>query len=119
MRVATLTAQGIEIAPTTTALKLGARQRDALDLLRGAPDGVDARELATRRHRPQTLARLAELGLVTIARRRVERDPFDAATSRADAVDRVVLTAEQAAALDAAARAGRHARRFTWRCCTA
>jgi primosomal protein N' (replication factor Y) len=98
VRVAVLTAQGSESlddeAPT-----LGPRQQQALDLLRGAPDGIPLSELADQDIPADSVARLAKLGLAVIERRRVERDPFDLSgdgISRAPVVD---LTQEQAAAL--------------------
>ena len=59
------------------SLKLGARQQEALDLLRGAPDGIDTADLADRDISASTLKRLSDLGLVSISRRRVDRDPFE------------------------------------------
>ena len=98
VRVAVLTAQGSESiddeAPT-----LGPRQQQALDLLRGAPDGIPISELADQDIPADSVARLAKLGLAVIERRRVERDPFDLSgdgMSRAPVVD---LTQEQEAAL--------------------
>jgi primosomal protein N' (replication factor Y) (superfamily II helicase) len=98
VRVAVLTAQGSESlddeAPT-----LGPRQQQALDLLRGAPDGIPLSELADQDIPADSVARLAKLGLAVIERRRVERDPFDLSgdgISRAPVVD---LTQEQEAAL--------------------
>ncbi len=81
-------------------LRLGGRQRAALDLLRGAPDGIDAAQLRREGTGPQTLARLASLGLVSFSRRRIERDPFELAVAPAAARTPVVLTDEQSAALN-------------------
>jgi primosomal protein N' (replication factor Y) (superfamily II helicase) len=111
VRVVSLTAQGHDIAagdlePSPAAgahqptLKLGDRQRAALDLLIGAPEGVEASELRREGIGAQTLARLATLGLVSFSRKRIERDPFDLATARAVPVPPVVLTDEQTAALE-------------------
>jgi primosomal protein N' (replication factor Y) len=77
VRIAQLTAQGAEAIDEAVA-RLGARQQQALDLLRAAPDGLALPDLASEDIPSQTIARLARLGLVTIERRRVERDPFDA-----------------------------------------
>ena len=71
VRVASLTAQGHE-----DVLGLGVRQREAIDLLRAAPDGLDTAALEAQGISPATLKRLAEIGLVTFTRRRIERDPF-------------------------------------------
>ena len=56
-------------------IKLGGRQREALELLKAAPDGIDTAALDERGISAATIKRLAELGLVAISRRRVERDP--------------------------------------------
>jgi primosomal protein N' (replication factor Y) len=79
VRVASLTAQGHEIVASAgdEGPKLGARQREALDLLEGAPDGIDTAELGDRGISGATLKRLGGLGLVTLSRRRVARDPFE------------------------------------------
>ena len=81
MRVAVLTAQGAEDIDTA-ATALGARQLQALDLLRAAPDGLALAALADEDIPADSIARLAKLGLVTIERRRVERDPFESASTR-------------------------------------
>ena len=106
IRVAVLTAQGTE-GIDADAMKLGPRQLQALDLLRAAPDGLAVSALADEDIPSESIASLARLGLVTIERRRVERDPFDAnagahgasrvTTGRAPVVD---LTQEQSAALE-------------------
>ena len=128
VRVATLTAQGHDVVSPEAALKgcattsgasgdsrsaapqgcqesaslrLGARQREALELLKGSPDGIDTPALADRGITATTLTRLASLGLVALSRRRSERDPF--AQGSALAVTprpAVTLTHEQAAAFD-------------------
>ncbi|MBA2604258.1 MAG: primosomal protein N' [Acidobacteria bacterium] len=78
----------------------GARQREALLLLRGAPEGIDTADLTARGIGAPTLKRLAGLGLISFTRRRVERDPFVHAAARGTAVRQpVTLTAEQAAAM--------------------
>ena len=109
VRTAHLTAQGQE-----PEIRLGAKQQAALDLLRGAPDGIDTSDLAARGIGPQTISRLAAQGLVTIQRRRVERDPFGDGASHADRVSHGGrphdLTSEQRCAVDrlvALAAAGR------------
>ena len=106
VRVATLTAQGHEETPT------GERQREALDLLRGAPQGLDLPEITARGISAATIKRLADLGLVSISQRTVERDPFE--QSALDTVPRkaVVLTSEQSNALENL-HTWAEARRFT------
>jgi len=95
VRVAQLSAQGHEAHDLT----LGVRQREALDLLAGAPDGIDTAELAAKGITAPTLKRLAGLGLVTIVRRRVERDPFRSDLPGDDRVEPLVLTPDQDGAL--------------------
>jgi primosomal protein N' (replication factor Y) len=97
VRVARLTAQASETLEGGP--RLGPRQQAALDLLRGAPDGILISDLAEQEIAPASVAGLVRLGLVTIERRRVERDPFE---TTGDAPSRPVvldLTAEQDAAL--------------------
>jgi primosomal protein N' (replication factor Y) len=104
VRVATLTAQGQEVAGLAEAAgdapRLGARQRDTLNALTGSPGGLDVAALARRGIGPATLSRLAAMGLVAISRRRVERDPFaSGAAVPAEARAAVTPTAEQESAL--------------------
>ena len=102
-RVATLTAQGLDIAADDDGpgrVKLGERQRLALDVLRGSPDGIDASDLKRDGVGPQTLTRLAGLGLITLSRRRVERDPFELDRSADGPSTSHVLTDEQSAAFN-------------------
>ena len=106
VRVATLTAQGHEETPA------GERQREALDRLRGAPQGLDLPELAARGISSATIKRLAELGLVAISQRTVERDPFEQSTLETLPRKTVVLTSEQSSALGSL-QAWAAARRFT------
>ena len=94
VRVAALTAQGHEDLSS-----LGKRQGEAIELLRGAPDGIDTSELATRGITPATLKRLETLGLLAIGRRTIERDPFQQAAAMPVTPRRqVVLTGEQTGA---------------------
>jgi primosomal protein N' (replication factor Y) len=125
VRVAFLTAQGSEQVEALlssssndearlrsssngeASVTLGKRQQQALDLLRGTPDGIPLTELADQDIPAESVARLAKLGLAVIERRRVERDPFDRAQGRpfetaGDRITRtpvVELTDEQRAAL--------------------
>jgi len=101
VRVATLTAQGHDVASSPQSLNLGTRQQEALDLLRGAPDGIDTTDLADRDISASTLKRLSDLGLVSISRRRVDRDPFEqGATTAIESREALVLTAEQTTAFE-------------------
>ena len=97
VRVASLTAQGQETLPP--AMTLGARQQEAIAILRGAPDGIETAQLAQRGIASTTINRLTALGLVTVSRRTVDRDPFVRATT-ATSRGPVVLTDEQGAAFD-------------------
>jgi primosomal protein N' (replication factor Y) len=104
VRVASVTAQGLEVAQlegdAANTIRLGARQREALARLSGAPEGLTTAQLADSGIGASSISRLAELGLVTIGRRRVERDPF-AQSPAADQEVRapLVLTSEQESAL--------------------
>jgi primosomal protein N' (replication factor Y) len=106
IRVASLTAEGHDLANRDVidaAAGLGARQIDALHLLKGAPDGLTAPELATRGISAAVLARLKQLGLVTLRQDRVDRDPFAsgrAATERPPDDGSRPLTEEQRVAVD-------------------
>jgi len=100
IRVAMLTAQGNEAVDEEVA-RLGARQQQALDLLRGAPDGLSIAALADEDIPSESISRLARLGLVTIERRRVERMPFDTASDRITRMPVIALTEEQQAAVGA------------------
>ncbi len=107
IRIVSLTDEGLDLAervavgprcsPDELPRMLGTRQREALLLLKGAPDGVAAAELARRGLSSAVLLRLRTMGLVTIRRDRVERDPFIAANSQEpDAADPIrALTDEQ------------------------
>jgi primosomal protein N' (replication factor Y) len=98
VRVARLTAQGNE--SLEGGPRLGPRQQAALDLLRGAPDGILVSDLAEQDIPSASVAGLVRLGLVTIERRRVERDPFDGNThAPAPQPAALKLTGEQQAAL--------------------
>lgn len=116
VRVATLTAQGHDVtssdaqrdASDTCAtplesgvLRLGARQREALALLKGAPDGIETVALDERGIGGSTVKRLTELGLIALSRRRIERDPIEqGATLPPSAREPHVFTDEQAAAFE-------------------
>jgi primosomal protein N' (replication factor Y) (superfamily II helicase) len=92
VRVAALTAQGLD-----ADVRLGKKQREAVDLLAGTPEGIDTADLASRGIGPAVIKRLVELGVVAIHRRRVERDPFEQnAALPATPRKRVELTREQA-----------------------
>ena len=71
IRIATLTAQGHD-----EQIALRGRQKEALDMLRGAPDGVPVPALNERGISTDVLQRLAAKGLVAFRHQRIERDPF-------------------------------------------
>ena len=84
----------------TCHLQLGARQREALELLKGTPEGLDTAALDDRGIGAATLKRLVALGLVAISRRRIDRDPFEQRVAAVTAREPLVLTEEQAAAFE-------------------
>jgi primosomal protein N' (replication factor Y) len=98
VRVASITAGGLNALDRPS---LGARQREALQLLAGVPDGMPVPHRADRDISAATIARLAAMGLVTIRHDHVERDPFGSAVTapRPEPVERA-LTGEQRAAVE-------------------
>ena len=108
IRVATLTAQGHEIIEVGRDLSraLRERQKNAIDALRGAPEGLPVSELNQRGILTSVLQRLAAKGLVAFRRQRIERDPFSgAATTPVISTTDRSLTDEQANVLEALAAA--------------
>ena len=100
VRTVRITVQGQD---TDAEPRLGAKQKEALELLRAAPEGLDAAALAGRGIGAQTVARLAAMGLASIGRRRVERDPFErdaAPVHPAGPLPRHTLTDEQRGAFE-------------------
>jgi primosomal protein N' (replication factor Y) len=96
VRVAALSAQGHDVVE-----RLGARQREALELLKGSPNGIDTAALDERGISAAILKRLSDIGLVLISRRRVDRDPFEQGAAMASVPrEPLVLTDEQTRALD-------------------
>ena len=86
--------------------RLGARQREALDLLRGVAGGISASDLRQKGVSSDTVKRLLSHGLVAVTRRRVDRDPFITAAGLPVAGDEggepeLLLTDEQAVAVEA------------------
>jgi primosomal protein N' len=72
-RVASITVAGIE-AVAADALPL--KQREALELLAGSPEGIPTAALASRGVAAGAVARLARRGYVSVRQDRVDRDPF-------------------------------------------
>ena len=94
-RVVTLTAAGQD-----PQLQVTPRQREALDILAGAPDGLPSAELARRGVPADLVSRLLKAGLVSARQERVDRDPFDTSSLEAAPVDKGrALTLEQESAL--------------------
>ncbi len=107
VRMAAITAAGLDAShagrvagPDARGDRLSSRQRDALALLAGAPQGLSSTALAARGVSADSLARLARHGWVSVRRERMDRDPFgpvpEAPAGEAPAR---TLTAEQAVAL--------------------
>ena len=95
-RVVSLTAAALdEFLPKVTA-----RQRDAIALLRGSPEGVPSPELAGRGVTAATVTRLMALGLISIREERVDRDPFEHAVSAITPALQRDATPEQQQALN-------------------
>jgi primosomal protein N' (replication factor Y) len=95
-RVASITPAGLEaLAEATT------KQREALELLAAAPDGLSTPELAARNVSADVVSRLVRHGYVSLRQDRVDRDPFGAAgpSFPGTSVVERVLTREQEAAL--------------------
>ena len=110
IRLATMTAQGHDWQGPA----LRGRQKEAIEILRGAPDGLRVPELNARDISTDVLQRLSEKGLLTFRHERIERDPFatGAVTTPVNSSIGRRLTDEQAralASLGAAAAAGRFA----------
>jgi primosomal protein N' (replication factor Y) len=96
LRVASLTAQGHE-----PNLPLKPKQKEAIDVLRGAPSGISVRDLRARGISTDVLRRLAMKGLIALRRDHLERDPFGGGLHvAANRLPKRTLTEEQAAALD-------------------
>jgi primosomal protein N' (replication factor Y) len=110
VRIAQVTASGLDAADMSSGgqdkpkglslQRIGSRQREALLVLAGAPDGLSSAGLGERGIPAATLGRLKALGLVVIREERVDRDPFIHAVSASAVVPLRALTAEQQAALD-------------------
>ena len=74
-RVAAITAAGLEAVGGDAT----ARQREALEMLSGSPDGVPTSVLATRGLGSDVISRLARRGYVSVRQERVDRDPWKGA----------------------------------------
>ena len=109
IRVVALTVAGMVRLTTSvaevvsrTVPALGAKQKQAMELLNGAPHGLSAPDLAERGIAAATITRLKGLGYVAIRNDRVDRDPFEHAVGAHQlegAVRPRALTSEQEAAM--------------------
>ena len=98
VRIVRLTVQGGEDVDAA-GTRLGIRQREALALLRGAPDGIPVPTLADQGIANDSIAGLVRLGLASIERRRIERDPFQDVETHSAEPPPLTLTSEQETAL--------------------
>ena len=104
-RVATLTAAGLGALESPA---LTSKQREALEILSGVPDGLPTPALAARGIGADTVSRLARQGLIGLRQERVDRDPFESAARSVVAAEaNRRLTGEQSLALGRLARARR------------
>jgi primosomal protein N' (replication factor Y) (superfamily II helicase) len=94
-RVAVITAAGMGAADA----RLSPKQREALEVLTGMPEGVSTASLAARGISSDTLSRLSRVGLITFRQERVERDPFESSVLAPEPALARELTDEQAAAV--------------------
>ncbi len=111
IRSIALTAEGLDLAeriavgprcvPDTSLPSLGTRQREVLIALKGAPHGLDVRQLAERGITSAVIARLRTMGFVAVRRERIDRDPFGsggaAIAETADIEPRTLTTEQQQA----------------------
>ena len=102
VRIATLTAQGHD-----ATLALRGKQKQAMDILRGAPHGVAVPELNERGISTDVLQRLVAKGLIALRRQKIERDPFASGvvSQTVSSSSGRALTDEQSRAVDALAAA--------------
>jgi primosomal protein N' (replication factor Y) len=78
-RTAAISAEGLDVIGQPAGeggLALGPRQQEALNVLKGVPEGLPLSTLRERGIAADTVKRLARHGLVTLRTVRVERDPF-------------------------------------------
>jgi len=93
-RIASITPAGLDAGPTVTSI-----QREALDLLAAAPDGIPTATLAARGIAGPAITRLVRHGYVSLRADRLDRSPFEGVKPGVRPGVRP-LTSEQAAAFD-------------------
>ena len=111
VRVARITVHGLELLEDGTSL--GVRQREALELLHGRPEGMTVPGLTRRGISGKTVRRLVEKGGLTLGRQVEERDPWPTETletAEPESGSDLVLTADQQTAVDALLEAARSER---------
>ena len=99
VRVASITAAGLEalalVSPKPEAKAdalqepraLTTKQREALELLAAAPDGIPTAQLSARGIAADVVARLVRHGFVSVRQDRLDRDPFQTAVMEPLIVD--------------------------------
>jgi primosomal protein N' (replication factor Y) (superfamily II helicase) len=104
-RVVAITPAGLDALGSEDAVAprgITPRQREALAIVSGTPDGIPTAALAGRGISADTISRLAKRGCLSVRSERVDRDPFVATEGVGSGVGSGVrpLTDEQAAAVD-------------------
>jgi primosomal protein N' (replication factor Y) len=96
VRIVAVTAAALdEFLPSITP-----KQREAVEMLKGSPEGIAAPELTRRGVSAPLITKLKNLGLVTVREERVDRDPFEHAVSEVKPELVRETTAEQKSALN-------------------
>ena len=96
VRVVAATAAALdEFLPNITP-----RQREAVEMLKGAPEGIPSPELTRRGVSGPVITKLKALGLVSVREERVDRDPFEHAVSAVKPAPVRESTTEQKQALN-------------------
>jgi primosomal protein N' (replication factor Y) len=108
-RLVTLTAAGQEVVQVASNgrvresaadVRLGERQREAMEMLGGSPEGLDTRALGDRGVTSDTLRRLRAKGWISVRTERDDRNPLaGVSTTATESVTSRELTVEQAEAI--------------------
>jgi len=83
-RLVSITPVGLQVVegsdpgsdPESDPARITERQREALSIVAGAPDGIPTATLASRGVGADTISRLAKRGYLSLRSERVDRDPF-------------------------------------------